>query len=70
MSWSRGKTDKCCLTCENWGGCRALNYAKRAESDLPSTRGKCYAGVPADASQGPTADAGRQCAKYRTWSRM
>lgn len=70
MSWSAGKSEKCCLTCENWGGCRNVNYAKRAETDSPSTRGKCFAGMPADASQGPSAMAGRQCSKHRTWSRL
>ena len=70
MSWSAGKSEKCCLTCENWCGSRSVNYAKRAETDSPSTRGKCSVGVPADASQGPTAMAGRQCSKHKTWSRM
>lgn len=67
MSWSADKTQKYCLTCDHWDGDRELTYANRAETDSPSTRGKCYAGVFADATPGPVAMAGRQCGKYRKW---
>ena len=71
MSWSASKNEKCCLTCDNWGGCRSVNYAKRAETDSPSTRGKCYAGMPTDATPGPTAcKSGNQCRAYQSWSAL
>lgn len=70
MSWSAGKTEKCCATCEYWGGCRSLHYSNRAETNGPGERGKCHAGVTADASQGPVAMGQRQCTKYKTWSKF
>ncbi len=68
--WSVSKNEKCCLSCANWGGSRCVKPGKRAETDSPSTRGKCYAGVTADATQGPTATGQRGCSKYSVWSAL
>lgn len=64
--WSATKNTKCCLTCANWRGPRK-DRGLSIETDAGSTRGKCGAGVPADASQGPAATGGRSCSKYIKW---
>ena len=66
MSWTT--RDKCCATCANWGGPRKVNYAGAAETDQPSTRGKCAHGR-GDATPGPTAmHSASDCPKYQKWS--
>ena len=59
---------KCCATCANWGGPRIVKLGN-AETDAPSTRGKCYLGIPADATPGPTA-MHTGCPKYTKWSAL
>lgn len=70
MALTQGKGNKCCLTCEYWGGPRTLTNVKMAQVDSPSTRGKCNAGMPADAIPGPAACSGHNCSKHRLWSRL
>ena len=68
--WTATKSTKCCATCANWGGERKANFGKASETPSGSTRGKCYEGVPADASQGPCACGGRNCPEYRLWGAL
>lgn len=67
-TWTGGT--KCCATCANWAGARKLVNNTYSETDSPSSRGKCYAGVTGDATPGPTAMAGTSCAKYQKWSAL
>ena len=66
--WTVVKSTKCCATCANWGGERKA-HGSASEAPSASTRGKCYEGVPADASQGPVAMKGA-CPKYRPWGAL
>lgn len=68
--WTISKNNKCCASCANWGGDRKPIHGGRGETDSPSTRGKCYAGVPADATQGHTAMQGTSCGKYTCWAAL
>lgn len=70
MSWTASKNQRCCATCANWAGPRTEKYGSSAETESPSVRGKCYAGVPADSTPGPTAMAGTCCSKYQKWSAL
>lgn len=65
MSWTT--RDKCCATCANWGGPRKVNYAGAAETDQPSTRGKCYMGK-GNVIPGPCAmSSASTCSCYQKW---
>lgn len=68
--WSTTKNNKCCATCANWGGERKATFSKSVETKEGSTRGKCCAGIPADASQGPTACGHNNCPKYQLWGAL
>lgn len=68
MSKTFTSSTKCCATCANWGGPRVVKLGN-AETDSPSTRGKCFAGVPGDATPGPTAMR-TGCPKYTKWSAL
>lgn len=70
MSKTWTNTTKCCATCANWAGPRIEKHGTYAETESPGVRGKCYAGVTADAIPGPTAMAGSGCAKYQKWGAL
>ena len=66
--WTATRGTKCCATCANWGGQRKVRGGSTTvETESPATRGKCYAGVHADATDGPAAHL-MYCPKYETWA--
>ena len=66
MSATFTGSTKCCATCANWAGPRTEKYSTYSETESPSVRGKCYAGL-GDALPGPTASYGSSCSKYQKW---
>lgn len=62
--WTATKNTKCCATCVYWQGIRKEIFGNAYETPSPSERGRCGAGVPADATPGPVACGGRNCNKY------
>ena len=64
--WTPTKNTKCCATCANWRGIRR-DKGNTVETESPSTRGKCGAGVFCSVTQGPTANGGTSCGKYVKW---
>jgi len=64
--WTPTKNTKCCATCANWRGERK-DKGFGVETQSPSDRGKCGAGVFCGVIPGPCACEGTSCSKYVKW---
>ena len=64
--WTPTKNTKCCATCVHWRGARK-DKGFGVETESPSARGKCGAGVPCNVTEGPAASGGNSCNKYAKW---
>lgn len=67
--WTASNSTKCCATCAHWGGKRDNSRKICVETNTPSDRGKCYAGVFCSVTDGPSA-CQQACNKYQKWSAL
>lgn len=71
MSKTYVSSNKCCATCANWAGPRAVKSGNTSvEVDSVGDRGKCYANVFCGVTQGQSSSEGTYCPKYQKWSAL